>query len=130
MTTENEVKYPNEIQEFYYKELKWCACGNASATLEFMRDVLAAIDAKTEIILTNRPFNSVDPEYEAAWEKLKNLFPCDYYHPLVESYLKTLDTVGLLEHGGSIGGAWLSDKGEKILKLLQSYPLDDAMEEM
>lgn len=34
-----------------------------------------------------------------------------------------LDSKGLLEHGSSIGGSWLSKEGEQVLKSLKEHPL-------
>lgn len=49
--------------------------------------------------------------------------------PLSDAYLKMLDAHGFLEHGGSIGGSWLTKEGKDLLDLLNSYPLEDAMNE-
>lgn len=115
MTINDEIRYPNEVQRFYYEELNWCGCGCPGEVLTFMRDVLQAIN--------NRSENWTD-ETNA---KIFELVPRDT--ALGTSYLYMLDAHGLLEHGGSIGGSWLTDKGKDILKMLNSYPLEDAMDE-
>jgi hypothetical protein len=38
--------------------------------------------------------------------------------------LHTLDNHGLVEHGSSAGGCWLTQKGERVLALIESYGED------
>lgn len=59
-----------------------------------------------------------------------------FYKPLddipgrvVELLAKVMgsDAWGLLEHGCSIGGAWLTERGEALLHFFQTYGDDDAL---
>jgi hypothetical protein len=43
------------------------------------------------------------------------------------SYFYVLDSHGLTEHGSSVGGSWLTHEGVRILALLKSCDLDEAM---
>lgn len=96
------------LSEFYYDELKWCGCGNAEAALDFMRDVLAAIG----------PCGKRD-DWEGSRRRMSELIGEESNGALALSYLYMLDAVGLTEHGGSVWGCWLTEKGERILHELQ-----------
>lgn len=106
------------LQRFIAEDLKWCGCGSPDLAMEFMRDVLRAIKARKE----------------AHWdatsnEVLKALLP--YSSGLAQSYWYMLDEHGLIDHGGSCGGGWLSEKGEKILALLNGVEdWDEALEDV
>lgn len=114
---DDEVQYPNEIQKFYYAKLKWCGCGSPAEVMKFMHNVLQTIYDR-----------------RANWtaettQKIFDLVPRDTQ--LGMSYMYMLDGFGLLEHGTSIGGSWLSDEGERVLKLFNDYDglIEDAMYE-
>ena len=42
-----------------------------------------------------------------------------YDDPTNEVLAHWLDSKELIEHGGSIGGSWLTDKGKELLKLVE-----------
>lgn len=44
---------------------------------------------------------------------------------VLELLLYTLDHFDLIEHGGSIGGSWLSDKGKQVLAALNREASDE-----
>ena len=46
--------------------------------------------------------------------------------PLGEWFLTTIDNARLIEHGSSIGGSWITDKGARFLKTLEDL---DKLEE-
>lgn len=35
--------------------------------------------------------------------------------------LYTIDHAGLIEHGGSVGGSWITEKGQRLLDLLERW---------
>jgi hypothetical protein len=139
MTTEIErIKYPNKIKDFYYGKLNWCGCGNPVETLEFMRDVLNALKTRSDnnrkdlnIKLAKdgvRAFADISGPWAHDTAKIKELVNDET--PLGLSYLYMLDGVGLLEHGGYIGGSWLTKYGEEILEELQTADIEKDMSEM
>jgi len=76
-----------------YDDLHACGCGYADARLELVREALRDC-----------------PLYDGSWRK--------YDSPIGEWFLCLLDGAGLIEHGTSIGGSWLTGKGERFLAVL------------
>lgn len=75
----------------------FCGCGSPTLAAERLRDLLAL-----------HPLHSNREAFEA--------FVPDA--GIAELLLYTLDHFELTEHGGTVGGAWLSDKGKAILEAL------------
>lgn len=88
-----------------YEQLAFCGCGDPTEAYETLQDVLSAFDTEGRTFEGSREAIRVH----------KAMIPGKYWDLLV--YL--LDSKGLLEHGSSIGGSWLSDLGKKILKDLR-----------
>jgi len=106
------------LQRFLVEDLKWCGCGNPELALSFMREVLRAIRARSDA-------KHDDPSNEA----LKALLP--YESGLAESYWYMLDEHDLIEHGGSCGGGWLSEKGIRVLALLNEVEdFEEALDDV
>jgi hypothetical protein len=119
--------YANEVQRFYFEDLKWCGCGNPGDALAFMRDVLEVMWQRSE---ESRAEAHNKPYEQSAWkrgcDKLDEMLP----GILGMSYLYMLDAHDLTEHGGSVGGSWLTDKGKAVLAMLTSHEdLDAAMDD-
>ena len=123
--------YANQVQRFYFEELKWCGCGNPADALAFMRDALEALWNKSEAgqaATHGEIINGTNPAYEAASAREKELLPLDC--PLALSYRYMLCAHDLTEHGGSVYGSWLTDKGNAVLAMLSSAgDLEDAMDD-
>lgn len=104
-------------------QLGFCCCGQPWLTLAYIRDAM--------ILLKNRRATSADKlpskeEFKDIWEKwgkdCKELFKTDEAAWLMWYFL---DSKNLTEHGGNCSGAWLSEKGEKMLEdLIELYPLE------
>lgn len=76
--------------------LGFCNCGKPEVVLKFMRETL---------------------QYVKANEHCFCISPCEWLVVYV------LEAHGYLDHGGSIGGAWLNHNGEAFLKELESLEL-------
>jgi hypothetical protein len=74
-----------------------CGCGSTEDAWERLRQILAL-----------HPLHKNRPAFKA-------LIPDDGLQTLVLYFLAHL---GLTEHGGSVGGGWLSEKGEAVLAAL------------
>lgn len=83
-----------------YDDLHACGCGLFESRIEFLKNTLNEF-----------------PLYKSAWPHRDM--------PLGEWFLCLLDDAELIEHGYSIGGSWLTDKGKRFLAVLN----DDAQYE-
>jgi hypothetical protein len=116
MTTTYYVYSP--LNRFLLEELKWCGCGSPELAMAFMRDVLSAIKTRSDA-----------RHDEASNAALKALLPYD--SGLAESYWYMLDEHDLIEHGGTCAGGWLTEKGERVLALLNEFEdLEEALEDV
>lgn len=136
--TPEEIQHAKcRVYDFYYDHLQFCGCGNPGDTLLFVRDTLlwyykiawAARDVNPlqldESLRPTVPFMEVHKQME------------EFLHPngkqderLWYMTLYTLDAAGLTEHGGSVGGGWLSPAGETFLGELMKLTdeqIDDAV---
>lgn len=89
-------------------DLGLCGCGSPEDTNEVIRLILIAQNQETwedkQKSLNNVCNINVDENYN--------------YNGLIQFVLYILDSHEFLEHGGSIGGAWLTEKGKIFLDLL------------
>jgi len=98
------------LKQFYYEELNFCGCGNPEDIMQLIKDLLNQISHKWDNEKT----------YEERQEEIIKIFNFNgkVNHAVYDFILNYLDIVGLLEHGGSIGGSWLTERGKVILKLM------------
>ena len=73
-------------------EIKICGCGNPEDAVELVRQILNLCPLHTD----------------RRWEKAKELIGSSGAFHIV---LSDLTEAQLMEHGGSIGGSWLTDRG-------------------
>lgn len=92
----------HELRVFFDAKIPMCSCGNPEAGVALVYEVL-----------------KLHPLYEHRAE-LRMLLPTTGIEMVV---LGVLHEAHLNEHGGSIGGSWLTPLGESILAALQ-YELD------
>lgn len=96
-----------------YGDLRFCGCGNPEQVYGLVRDLLGLAPFYDNPDLVRERVGGPSPEDHGP-----------YY--LV---LYVLDHAGLISHGGSIGGSWLTPKGEHYLGLMRRYEhglLDEA----
>jgi hypothetical protein len=82
----------------------FCGCGSPDAAADTLR-----------ILLALHPLHSNREAFEA-------LVPNNGIQYLL---LYTLDQFDLTEHGGNVGGGWLTDKGHAVLAALDNEKADD-----
>lgn len=102
--------YENEHQAAHYGLLHLCGCGCPEEAYNFCRDVLASFDRRG---VHDEPPTREWVNAEDAVEKLIKERHADAAHVL--SHLLT--HLDLLEHGGSVGGSWLTKNGERIVDM-------------
>ena len=97
--------HANLHQVYHFDYLQLCGCGDPTGAYNFCRDVLAICDRR------DRKKEWIDAEDEIA--KLIELRLQIAAHVLMH----LLTHLDLLEHGGSVGGSWLTSKGAEIVDL-------------
>lgn len=100
------------LEDFYFRTLKFCGCGNPEDELLLMEKVLGIIDVRSE---ENRGSGKT---WDARTAELKAVFSGN--EDFMRHYLYWLDALGLTEHGGSIYGSWLDSDGYVALELLRA----------
>jgi len=109
--------YANEKQAAHFGLLGLCGCGNPEGSYNFCRQFLQAHDSRTD---DDRPW---PPDIV---EKLVANNPAMAAHVLAHLFTH----LDLLEHGGSVGGSWLTTDGARIVdmgemtegEMHQNYP--------
>lgn len=109
------------LRKFYFEELKWCGCGDPEGALVFMGKVLGLIKTRSvENTVYDLPYDLTK------WAMLKELtedgLGVEISVQLALSYIYMLNAVGLTEHGGSVTGGWLTDKGLEVLAAILEFP--------
>jgi hypothetical protein len=104
-----------------------CGCGSPETVAGFVRDVLTAYRERWASTDKLDMFKLEDrPAMKAAWDAhdatIAVLLPSDGVRYFV---LYLLNHWELLEHGGSVGGSWLTDKGKAMLVALDAEACDE-----
>lgn len=114
----------DELQEYLTadlpKGLGFCGCGDPREASEAIRNLLDAYDRKAH------PWPNAAPFDEVAWAPWRDerrkleaeALPAGAWGQIA---LYWLTTCGLLEHGGSVSGSWLTPQGEEVLVALREH---------
>lgn len=103
------------IDDHYYADAKevlveiihCCGCGSPSTAIKYVMEILSIINKGT-------PDDRTDQEsWGLSRKELEAFFKSEGEYYFV---LYNLDHLGFLEHGSSIGGSWITDKGKKFLE--------------
>lgn len=97
---------------YIYEVFNFCGCGCNGRMLQMILKVLKCFETDN---ITNAPFLGMQAE-----DKYKEAFP-NHDHDDKEFMLKWLDSVGLTDHGTSVYGCWLTDKGVLLKELLEIH---------
>lgn len=105
------------LMDFYmYEELHLCGCGNPEDTYETIRRYLNIRDDN---------FKISDMDYQDVIDRYKTDLGIDkqndMQYGLLQFMMYVLDDKGFTEHGSSIGGCYLTDKGERLLTVLNEW---------
>lgn len=96
--------YPNEHQAAHYGVLNLCGCGEPVEAYNFCREALACFD---------RRGNGDWMDAEASLKDLICNHPAQAAHVLAHLFTH----LNLLDHGGSVGGSWLTEDGTRIIDM-------------
>lgn len=101
---------------FWSEELHWCGCGDTDKAATAIRDYLIA--CWRWIDLCNKPHPK---------KPIREYFDCDYVFEdrLLLCLAYAMDAAEFTEHGTSINGAWITDKGKVFLSILLLSNLED-----
>lgn len=93
------IPYENLAELRWYEELKFCGCGCPEEVQQYIASILRAHKERSD----------------SSWAK-NNIREAINKPEMAELFiLYTLDAMDLLEHGGSVGGSWLTKKGEQMM---------------
>ena len=113
------------------KMLGLCGCGNPEYTHMVIRERLEAI-YEYDFKDGKRNYNYDKESYDKKWNRIDNILGIERlntrdnkaYYGMIQFMMYELDSCGFLEHGSSIGGAWITDLGImylEVLKMAQKY---------
>jgi hypothetical protein len=95
--------------------LEWfnfCGCGQPETMLTLLHAVLREFAKR---------HSGPDGEWEQSWRNIETLLHGKETPGLYYTYLNWMDGHELIEHGGGIGGSWLTDKGRAMLVVLDAW---------
>ena len=102
--------------------LGFCGCGMPEESVKLLRDTLCLYDRQGD-----SPWSS-DSDHSAHWDARQLTLDALLPDPFRQIWLYWLTCVDLLEHGGSVEGSWLSDKGKQVYAALKEHG-DDVLDD-
>jgi len=99
-----------QLENYICKELGWCHCGSLRESITLLQLVLEEFDRCRD-----------DKNWDACQSMIDRLLCKEQNEALYYSYLYMLHANGLIEHGGSIAGAWISERGSEVLEQINQY---------
>lgn len=92
-------------------KMGFCDCGNSKGVSFMIRDILRAIENRTN----NYDTMDTKKAYELFYKELEKNLGFNKDSIAFEFILHILNSVDVLEHGSSIKGSWLTDYGREVL---------------
>lgn len=91
------------VDKEWTENFKFCGCGNPEKAREYLVNLLQSMKDRSA----------------SSWE-VNNVEKVALSEGVFYFVMYVLDAMRLTEHGGSVGGSWLTEKGEKMLEFLRS----------
>lgn len=111
---EDDELLAEELANFFaYDLLHLCGCGIPDNTWEVIRRILRIRSKAREM-----EYSDILQMYK---DELHLDTDDDLQHGSFQFILYVLDHYGLIEHGSSVGGCWLSELGKMYLMVLDAY---------
>lgn len=115
----NEDEAIELVKNFFYEELDFCACGNPNLILEVIKNVLLSYVGKYGVYGERKEHGQFIKEVSIALGYGEvDINKNDIAYGVYQIIANLLDSKGYLEHGSSIGGAWLTSEGKELLEAL------------
>lgn len=103
------------MDEFWYHDLGLCGCNCPEDTKEAIRKYLHI----------RKDFHDKELTYEGVVRRYRTDLGIDEHsqvqHGVLQFMMYILDKEGYTEHGGSVGGCWLTKKGEMFMDVLDAW---------
>lgn len=114
----------DELMDFFsYEIMDMCGCGCPEDTHDVIRRILNIRKDRFE----------KDIKYDEVQERYKEELHLDtqdsLHYGALQFILYMLDSNGILEHGSSIGGCWLTELGKMYLDVLNAWHEREEREE-
>jgi len=93
----------SHLYALFYDHISGCGCNMPEAAYKLVLDILELA-----------PFYK-----DENWRKVQTLIGTDGAFQIV---IGLLSKANLLEHGGSMGGSWITPKGEYVRELMRRHP--------
>lgn len=105
----------DELHNWFFTEFGLCGCGDPAGVVRLIKEVLALSDKRSKAWAVND-----DETARGVYKVQQAILAYPSHSSLYWHFLYWLDHLGLTEHGTNISGAWLTDKGQEVLALLES----------
>lgn len=106
----------DELMSFFsYEIMDMCGCGCPEDTYELIRRVL---NVRYDWYIDKIEYEEIKKRYK---EDLHLDTEDTLHYGALQFVLYILDSSGILEHGSSIGGCWLTDLGKMYLTVLNAW---------
>lgn len=108
------------VSIYTFNILGLCGCGCLENSLIDIRNYLRIVGMKS------KDFPTFDAYYKTYIARMKVYFDVEsvYEDSLLQFMAYILDDKEFTEHGTSIGGAWITEKGKQYLSVLEMLDLD------
>lgn len=97
-----------DFEAIYFKEIEMCNCGQPEEVKKFIY----------ELLKNHKEYKDGKITCEIMVENRKRIIKETNTDIVFEFVFHVLECNGLLEHGGSVYGSWLTTKGERFFDLL------------
>ena len=112
-----------EARDIIRNDLGICVCGNPEIVMGFVHKALQLLKDEWRLIRQNEYKSNAQTERLTRTTRQHFRDETDDLFYWMAWYF--IDRAGLLEHGGCIGGSWLSKKGESFLEYLNAHTLKE-----
>lgn len=110
------VDFEELLNNIWVYKFRHCGCGDMWICYKTIFNVLKYYISIKEVKFDNDWFEQINKLSE------KHLgVDSVYENPLLLYLIYDLDRIGILDHGSSIGGSWITDLGKSIYTILEFY---------